>query len=322
MTDPATGRTCTFGHEHGLDPSGSKLWPWIQQLSGGLPFGFANERLLEAGTVHRHEDHVGHKVFWRNGVQLETSPGRARIGVSCDFLVKLHQGTHSPDAFTENAHELAYFVRCTDGTALAATVMSQIGSKGAFTRGCDKRTTVPSGGAADGRGARFIPDATCAKGTMSALYEDWITSNYLRTADGRQLAYFDPHFAVFNPSRFFDAGRPGNLGRTITLCGTGGAISRAGECQGAAGLAFDDPRSPFTGDHREVYFNQTGVTNAGGPTTWFTDPFGNKASRTAFPGSIAQFVSATSNAGRPTLESQAFGADIRPPASAGVHAPN
>jgi hypothetical protein len=80
VTDPATGRTCAFGHEHGLDPSGSKLWPWIQQLSGGLPFGFANERLLEAGTVHRHEDHVGHKVFWRNGVQLETSPGRARIG--------------------------------------------------------------------------------------------------------------------------------------------------------------------------------------------------------------------------------------------------
>jgi hypothetical protein len=154
------------------------------------------------------------------------------------------------------------------------------------------------------------------------MYEDWITSNHLVSAEGKQLAYFDPHFAVFNPSRFFDASKPGNLGRTIGQCSPGsGGIASTGECQGAAGLAFDDPRSPFDGSHREVYFNQTTLSNAGGPTTWYTDPFGRSASRTPFAGSIAQFV-ASVDTNRPTLESQAFGSDIRPPAGSGVHSPN
>ena len=327
--DPSTGRTCTFGHEHGLDPAGSNLWPWIQRLEGGLPFGFANQRQLDAGIGEREEDHVGHKVFWRNGVRLQQSPGRADLGVTCDFLVKLHQGTHSPDAFVENAHELAYFVRCSDGTALAATLLSRIGDPGSFVRGCDKQTVIAAGtagaGAAPGRGVRFIPDAVCAQRDLGAMYEDWITSNYLRTPGGRQLAYFDPNFAVFNPSRYFDPAAPGHLGRTITRCASASSgIARTGECQGAAtgAVAFDDPRSPFAGDHREVYFNQTTLTNAGGPTTWYTDAFGAGASTSPFPGSIAQFVAAIDNSGRPTLESQAFGADLRPPAAAGVHAPN
>ena len=38
--------------------------------------------------------------------------------IRCDVLTKLHQGTHSKDAFTNNLHELAYHIRCTDGTEL------------------------------------------------------------------------------------------------------------------------------------------------------------------------------------------------------------
>ena len=52
-------------------------------------------------------------------------------------------------------------------------------------------------------------------------------------------------------------------------------------------IAFDDPRSPFDGSHRETYFNQTTI----------------------------------SNRGRPPLESQAFGAE-RPYGGRAVHAPN
>ena len=41
--DPATG--CTFGHEHGRDPRGSDLYDEV----GPIPFGYANEHLVESG---------------------------------------------------------------------------------------------------------------------------------------------------------------------------------------------------------------------------------------------------------------------------------
>lgn len=66
--DPATGKTCTFGHEHGRNPSGSDLNSFIDQQYGGVLFGYANERLdaynASKGISNgmRHEDHVGHKI--------------------------------------------------------------------------------------------------------------------------------------------------------------------------------------------------------------------------------------------------------------------
>jgi hypothetical protein len=359
VTDPATGRPCTFGHEHGRDPHGSDLWPWIQQVmaheghaaDAGIPFGYANEALSEweaargRPEVMRHEDHVGHKIEWANDVVLDWSTPQGRVRsdppITCDFLVKLHQGTHSKDAFSMNLHELEYFVRCTDGTALAATVMAAIGTQGRFVRSCDKQTTVvvatPLEPVVAGTGVRFIPDRSCVDqkvlvpaGSFSdfsgGLYEDWVTANYLRTPDGGQLAYFDPHFAVFNPSRYHDPTRPGLVGRTVDACSESvdGRRARGGACDGLpAGVTWDDPRSPFNGAHRETYFNQTTLANAGGPTIWYTDPFGQRAARTPFPGSVRQFVASVRSARPAPLESQAFGAD-RPydPPGSGVHAPN
>jgi len=54
--DPVTG--CSFGHEHGRDPRGSKLYAAV----GPIPFGYANEQLDTWDPANpRHEDHVGHK---------------------------------------------------------------------------------------------------------------------------------------------------------------------------------------------------------------------------------------------------------------------
>ena len=39
---------------------------------------------------------------------------------------------------------------------------------------------------------------------------------------------------------------------------------------------------------REVYFNQTVLSNAGGPKVWYTDPFGDHADTVAFPGSVKE----------------------------------
>ena len=70
-----------------------------------------------------------------------------------------------------------------------------------------------------------------------------------------------------------------------------------------------------------MYFNQTTITNAGGATTWYTDPFGGRASLTPFPGSIRQFVASVNNTRPFPLESQVFDAG-RWYGGAGTRAPN
>lgn len=95
-TDPSTGVKCTFGHEHGRDPSKSALWSMIQEnyyfdankngamdtnekAEAGVPFGYANEQLdlyFESKNIAsmRHEDHVGNKIEYANG-EADTDGG-------------------------------------------------------------------------------------------------------------------------------------------------------------------------------------------------------------------------------------------------------
>jgi hypothetical protein len=107
---PPTGPGgCSFGHEHGRDPHGSKLY----DDAGGLPFGLANEALALSDPANlRDEDHVGHKVEWENDMDLQFGgAGSVLFTGKCDVLTKLHQGTHSKDAFTNNLHELVYHIK-------------------------------------------------------------------------------------------------------------------------------------------------------------------------------------------------------------------
>ena len=81
-TDPATGQTCSFGHDHGTNPSGSALWPALQQHFGydanhdgtldanelaasGIPFGLVSEQLVGSATP-RIEDHTAYKIAFVN----------------------------------------------------------------------------------------------------------------------------------------------------------------------------------------------------------------------------------------------------------------
>src|SRR6266516_230970 len=125
--DSATG--CSFGHDHGRDPRGSALYAMV----GPIPFGYANEQLDVYDPANpRHEDHFGHKVEWENGVRLHfgSAAADAMFDIRCDVLVKLHQGTHSKDAFTNNLHELAYHVRCSDGAALTSRSWRRSATRG------------------------------------------------------------------------------------------------------------------------------------------------------------------------------------------------
>jgi len=345
--DPLTG--CHFGHEHGRDPRGSALYREV----GDIPFGYANEQLDAANLgLRRHEDHVGHKIEWENGVRLGPKNGAgAVIDVRCDVLTKLHQGTHSRDAFTNNLHELAYHIRCSDRTVLHVTVLSAIGKPGEFERTCGG--TVQAGPATPvnsppGNGRRKIPEWGCleprvlvgagSRSDFGALHESWETHTELRTAEGNKtLASFDPYFQVFRPSRYFDAREPGGVARPATLCtahGHGDRRARGNECDavqqaaavGATGSAFallpyDDARSPFNGVRRQVDINNNRVRNADGPTVWYTDPFGRNARTAPFPGSIRQVVASVNNDYGVGVNGPTIGGD-RQYGGPGVRAPN
>ena len=339
--DPATG--CSFGHEHGRDPRGSALYDEV----GAIPFGYAND-MQDAHDAHtpRHEDHVGHKVEWENGVRMSVDGGAgAVLEITCDVLAKLHQGSHSKDAFTNNLHELVYAIRCSDRTAMRITVLVPIGRPGELVASCDRDRTIFVGtptppNSPTGGGKRAIPDRACIEQFMmvhagstsnydAALRESWEAHFNIRRSDGRTLASADPYFQVMFPSRFYDPAMPDGVGRPIQVCYEtlpDGRAARGGLCQQATAngtllnLRHDDPRSPFNGVRRFVDVNGNRVTNDDGPEFWYTDPFGGKARTEPFPGSIRQYIARTDNSGR-GIHGPVIGND-RNYGGAGVRAPN
>jgi hypothetical protein len=313
--DPVTG--CSFGHEHGRDPRGSRLYEEV----GALPFGYANQQLdIYDPAMRRHEDHVGHKVEWENDVQLHfDGGGNLVLSIRCDVLTKLHQGTHSKDAFTNNMHEIIYHIRCSDGTRMSVTMLTAIGNAGEFRASCDRERVVHAGtptpvNSPDGGGHRAIPDRQCIDELMlvppgerarvqSALHESWETSNVLKRADGHMLAHFNPYYQVLYPSRFFDPSQPNNTGRPLAVCSeltvAGDSARDARECQqSSAATAFDDARSVFNGVLRVVDINSNDIRNADGPEHWYTDPLGRNGRKEPFPGSIRQYIARIDNSGR------------------------
>jgi hypothetical protein len=341
--DPETG--CSFGHDHGRDPSGSALFDEV----GPIPFGFANEALqIYDPQGPRHEDHVGHKIEWENDMEMRFGDDIAAglFSVRCDVLTKLHQGTHSKDAFTNNMHELAYHISCSDGTEMHVTVMATIGEPGEFVASCDRDRHIVVGVAVpanspSGGGRRAIPDRACVNEHIlvgpdehssfsSGLRESWEISQSIRTADGRRLASFNPYFQVTRPSRFYDESLPDGTGYTVDLCyevEANGDSARSEECDTAtaAGTILDvlytDARSPFNGADRFVDINSNNVSNQDGPKTWYTDPFGHNGQTQPFPGSVRQFIASINNDRGLRISGPAIGRD-RDYGSGGVHAPN
>jgi hypothetical protein len=340
--DPGSG--CSFGHEHGRDPRGSDLYARV----GPIPFGLANEALEAFDPQNpRREDHFGHKIDWQNNIEFVREDGvtGAIFSVKCDLLAKLHQGTHSKDAFTNNLHEITYHLECTDGAEMHITMMSAIGTPGGFTRTCDGQrievgAPVPAN-SRNGGGQRIIPDRLCVDQFMhvgpgqradysDALHESWQTSNTIRTESGRTVAHFDPYFQVFFPSRFHDPAAPNVTGRPIAECDTmdpsrdrpSNDLCDLSTNDGAlTGLTFDDPRSRFNGVRRFIDVNNNDIDNKDGPEVWYTDPFGRNAQRNPFPGSIRQWIAKVKNDYGFNVNGPAIGFD-RDYGHATVHAPN
>lgn len=309
---------CTFGHEHGRDPRGSDLFRSV----GDIPFGLANEALEAWDPANpRREDHVGHKIEWENDVPMRARNPVASpiIEVTCDVLVKLHQGTHSRDAFTNNLHEMVYHIRCNDGAEAHLTFMAAIGTPGEFVRSCNHEEHVSVGVATppnspNGGGRRILPDVGCVQDFLinnagstsdfgTGLHESWQTSNSIKTAEGHSLASFDPYFQVVSPSRYYDPSLPSLVGRPLDACFLPLARARGGACQesirngAVAGTTYDDPRSAFNGVERFVDINTFRLSNADGPVVWYTNPLGRGGKTEPFPGSVRQALSKVDNSG-------------------------
>jgi hypothetical protein len=329
--DPATG--CTFGHEHGRDPAGSELYYEV----GPIPFGYANQHLQAGGFgAPRNEDHVGHKVEWENDIQMNAGGGGNVVSIECDVLVKMHQGTHSADAFTNNMHEVAYHIRCSDGTGFSATVLTPIGAAGELVVECDLDVHIDAGTAnpsisPDGGGRRGIPASSCVEESVlnpgdgrarfdNALRESWEISVSLRTEGGHRLVSFDPYFQVRDPSRYFDIAT-GALARPIDLCYVPG-VQGQDRCQalGSDSVGWNDPRSPFKGVRRVVDVNGNRIANANGPMIWYTDALGRDGRPDPFPGGIRQWIAKRDNEGL-DLHGPTIGFD-RSYDAPGVRAPN
>jgi hypothetical protein len=342
---PPTGPGgCSFGHEHGRDPRGSDLYADL----GGLPFGYASEMLAVSDPAHpRDEDHVGHKTEWENDVRLSLSgDGAGALTTVCDVLVKLRQGTHSKDAFTNNLHELVYHLRCDEGAEMHVTLLAVIGRPGEFTRSCSptERVTVgppvPANSPA-GFGVRLIPDRTCIERYMlvapggqpdydAALQETWQIYNSVDRADGHSVAFFKPYFQVRLPSRFYDPIPASGVGRPIEVCyevTPSGGRALGGPCEASTGngaipgVEFDDPRSVFNGTGRSVSINAIRIANAGGPRIWYTDALGHQGRPVPFSGSIRQVVAPVDRYIGVDIGGPSIGGD-RQYGGPGVRAPN
>jgi hypothetical protein len=238
------------------------------------------------------------------------------------------------------------------------TVAQADGTFAALRFGTPQPAASPAGGAERGR---VIPTADSVYGAVlvpvgqtsdfaAGLTETWYSGLALRRIDGSELVFVDPSYAVSSPSRYFDVARLSALARTIDLCYIGlsavGLViddplraneivrqARGPECSAIAPngpstlqinrIPYDDPRSVFNGCRRRVTLGATRITNGGGATIWYSDPYGFAARSASFAGAIKQYVAVINNSISGEVDRVVFGADLDPclPDS-NIHAPN
>lgn len=344
------GSTCSFGHEHGDDPKSSKIYGWtigkLQESAApgvkvdGLPFGYVSRQSetyaqeTEGKLVHRHEDHYGHKVYVLNDVKLvheDREKGYVRDAngepVRCHYLIKMHQGTHSPDATNNNAHEMIYAVQCTDGTEAVISAFDIYGNPNEFTENCTGNAIATAGSNLPygSGGRRSIPTKNCLLkySDVWSAYERWEGNTRIESpASGVHLAEYSPFFGVRNPSRVWENDL-GAITPTANVSNSSGKFAIPGY-KVAQGTGQYDLDSPFDSAKRDVYVSGTVLKNAGGPATWYTNPYGGTPSKEPFPGAVAQYIAPVDNSvthSQVGRQAFGFGADYARPEDK-VHAPN
>ncbi|MGL4230667.1 MAG: hypothetical protein ACRCWJ_04800, partial [Casimicrobium sp.] len=246
----------------------------------------------------------------------------------CDLLIKVHQGTHSRDAFTNNLHEGFYYANCTNGLKLRWKSLLAFGAPSFADAKCAQQSLAtgvasPSNSPL-GRGVRSIPDTTCLTPTDLIMAEVWQVDHAVELPNGLGGVDFGLYFRISNASRYIDLSNPAyNIARPSDACYDAATASyNSPDCialrqQGR--VAWNDPRSPWKGTWRETQLNQLLVNNDSARTVWYTDVFGNSLSATRDPSRgliVEQYLGAGS---RDTISGSEIKGDYSYP---GVRAPN
>lgn len=229
------GTRCDYGHEHGTNPQAAGAAAF--ELSGGWPaFGYAAAHAAVGhGGMHRHEDHVGHKITVANFGAAIGNGANAHdtlydAGFDCTWLSKIHQGSHSLDAFANHLHEYFLTLICGDGTEFSVKLMYTYGEPDTFvedncsqdvswTTGNDTEfsssiLTGPSGAVPGahryspvGNNAPNSRGFTCASGVIWQDLSDvgwvdlWTELIKIQHADGSTALTIQPYYIVKNPAR-------------------------------------------------------------------------------------------------------------------------
>lgn len=296
----------------------------------------------------RHEDHVGHKIEYANGegdigegtdpfdsnktgglvvpVKSKT-PGKKwdASGIRCYHFNKIHQGVSTPDAFTNNLHEVIFHSKCTSTVSAYASSSSIVsgmvafGAPGEFTRFCpDNRTEIITTGKTDlnknfpgqrGKGTRNIITRDCVEQTVLVPpgqfsgfpYEEWDGGITIKTAAGKEIASVGGSWEVLDAIRYYNPASANKLSFTSDWCyeTLGNRQARGGTCDAMTNyrdpskpkITYDSPQSSYKELHRGQYVNAPVISNATGQEYWYTDPFGGNASATPFAGSVRQQIS-------------------------------
>ncbi|NEU79740.1 carbohydrate-binding protein [Nostoc sp. UIC 10630] len=293
--NPETNTYCTYGHEHGDDPLSSEVF----NIAGMPAFGYVNEQLATNNpsnpSVHRNEDHFGHKVLVANNWQMFDASNSSLIK-SCDVSLKLHMGTHSPDALVNTAHEMFASGKCDGLEPFNLKHFALFGAAGEFkepeTSLCNLSTVNPGIPPSPtnqpyGDAHRAIPTAGCyQRGTVDQKTADINSRNTESWLTGFAGKSF--YFKVANPSRFYDPSTTTKINRTVNSCyDPAHPLSTTLICEEtlAAGskVEWDDPRSPFRGTtQRETHFSGLAFSNSANSVI-YTDAYGRNASISPAP---------------------------------------
>jgi hypothetical protein len=309
-TDPATGKTCYFGHEHGDDPKTSSVFG-----NEPIPFGYVNDVFAaeRKGAGGREEDHVGHKIQVQNNIKTYLGNNkRGKLVATCNAVLKVHMGVHSNDAFVNNLHEVFLFLRCDDGRHMRLKYLNAFGIPGqcSIVDQCPPRVfeTVrpdlsllpfsPKDSRA-GDGARKLIDRRCVEKYWlkpNGQTTNWAGNNGEHWTigvsgsmfkDGKQLFnfFFNPYLTVHDPARFFDPNNrqknsypPLLVGYAADQCFLNSALKARGpECDKLINAnkrppyAWNATESSFKGVRRSFSPNRIGIMNTSPVKTFYSN---------------------------------------------------
>lgn len=251
--DNGAGGTCTFAHEHGVDPATS-------QLAGLEPIAFDYvAHVSELNGMPMPEAHEGYKVHVANVGQVNDE---GRISHASVVLL-FHMGTGGVRRYLANMHTLAVQAQMPDGSRVSVSGMADTGSAGSICardRGevlIGRAVMTLSGVPESANGGQ-----ACEVGSP---YEIWQFSLSIGGGPGTDpLLQFNASLAAFDPITTLD---PQDFTRYIY---TGDAFSPS---LGAPFLDYNGWR----GCKREFYVGNVALRNDRATTVW-TDAHGHEVS--------------------------------------------